>query len=266
MIAFDYETSNLKPFGKDQKIWTIGVSESGSSFAFPYQYPHWNTSQTQEIGRLWKRILLDEKIEKVAHNLKFEDIWSRKFFGIDEVKGWKWCTMNGAHIEDNRDKFSGLKFQAYIKYGIYPYDSSVQRYISASTVEGRNSLDQVPLSDLLLYCSKDALLAYKLYEEDQTKLFERKKGLGKAYSFFHKGLLCLSQIQSGGISIDHPYYLAQNKKLGRKLKLLEKELCEGEESEKFKKKHSRRKIESHNGNITSVMVVIFYPSLYFNTE
>lgn len=232
LISFDYEATNLKPFSEEQKIWTIGVAPNpDEAFAFPLEYPHWEEKEKKTIYLLWKSILKSEKIKKIAHNLKFEDLWSREIFKL-EVKGWLHCTMNAAHIEDNRQKYSGLKFQSYIKYGVYPYDLKVKKFIKTFSATSVNSLDQVPLSDLLTYNGTDALIPYWLYR-DQNKSFGR--GLKKAYSFFHEGLLSLSEIQSNGIHVDKKYYVNYDKRLGRKIIKMEKKLTQGEEARKFKK-------------------------------
>jgi uracil-DNA glycosylase family 4 len=69
-IAYDYETTGLKPFKQGHKIVSIGVAVTPTkAFAFPYQWKSfWTKSEFLEIKRLWKAILADKEIEKIAQN------------------------------------------------------------------------------------------------------------------------------------------------------------------------------------------------------
>ena len=47
------------------------------------------------------RILTDDQIGKMSHNLDFEYQWSRRHFAIDHIT-WAWDSMLGAHVLHNR--------------------------------------------------------------------------------------------------------------------------------------------------------------------
>jgi len=232
-ITFDYEATSLKPYGEGNKIWSIAVN----GYSFPYDYPHWKWKERLRIQHTWIRLLKDEKILKIAHNLKFEDQWSRAIFDIPEVKGWHWCTMNAAHIIDARKYYTSLNFQGLINFGVLPYDQDVKKHIKSGSKF--NTLDQVPLEKLLLYGGIDERITSALWAK-QEKFLSRKKELKRAYQFFHKGLLALSDAQGVGICIDKEYYLEEEKELTKKIEALEYKILNGKEAKLFERKFKRK--------------------------
>jgi len=233
-VAFDYETTSLKPYRKGHKIWSLGVCDDvGNCYAIPVDYPHWSDDELDELDELWEDILLCDEIKKIAHNLKFEEMWTRQIYKVKPTN-WHWCTMNAAHIVDDRAGFTGLKFQSYINYGIEDYSKDVDKFIAPKGDDFINRLDQVPLSKLLLYNGLDALLTYKLYK-DQKQHFEKNSDLGRANEFCVKGLLAFADAQDHGIMMNEEYYHDQVSDLEHKVKIMYSELMESDEAIKFKK-------------------------------
>lgn len=149
-IAFDYECNCLKPENPKAKILSCAVSWEGKrTFAYPWV--------GEAIQATWD--LLDAKhVRKIGTNIKFEERWTRKFHGTG-VKGWKFCTLVGAHWEDNRQKITSLKFQAFVRLGAV-WDEKIKPFMDNGP-DGLNRLEQeVSLEDLLLYNGMDALLEY----------------------------------------------------------------------------------------------------------
>lgn len=236
-IAIDYETTSLKPFGEGQKIWTMAIADDKGAFSFAVDYPCWGRKVKFLIIKVVVKILREKRIKKIAQNLKFEELWSRGIFGT-VVKGWKWCTMNVSHILDSRKKYTGLKFQAYIKYGIDPYDGDVREYMKVPPGKNVNRLNEVPLRKLLLYGGIDAYVAYRLCK-DQERSIGRSEGLSRAYSLFHGGLLALSGVEYDGISVDEEYYSDLEGSVEREVKELESSLLMSKEAKAFRKSTRR---------------------------
>jgi len=61
------------------------------SYSFPVRYPHWTELQTRQIENKWKKVLRTQS-KKVAHNIKFEDVWSRVILNTTP-RNWHWDTM-----------------------------------------------------------------------------------------------------------------------------------------------------------------------------
>lgn len=193
-MAFDYETTGLKPYREGHEIVSVSLSDG----LFTYSFPFFNDP---EFRQEWKEIMDDKDIKKIAHNIKFEKQWTRKRSGYNHsesiwLKGSSWDTMIAAHALDNRKKCN-LKFCVYTEMGFLGYDDSIDYYLHAIAEEeeryGANAFNRVkeaPLDDLLLYGGMDSYFTYKLreiqlqniepFQENGIKLF-----LDSSESFAH---------------------------------------------------------------------------------
>ena len=159
-ISIDYETTGLKPQALGHQIVTCSISTSGmDAFAFPLP----------NEGAVKKKLcdlLGSSLIPKRAHNIKFEDTWTKEILHT-EVKNWEWDSMIAAHILDNRALITGLKFQTYVQFGLIDYDSHVKSFLKASKNEvgnGFNRIHEIPMDDLLLYNGLDTIFEFRLSE------------------------------------------------------------------------------------------------------
>lgn len=165
LIAFDYETTGLKPYNKGHRIVCCGIAynflgsglfSNDSAFVF-------EMTEDPDLRLWWRRILTSEKIRKTAHNMKFEDSWTNVILG-HEVNGWEWCSMQATHVLDNRSDITGLKFQSYVNFGIVDYVSEIEPFLQSdgSSNNAFNQIDKAPLRDLMQYCGMDVLLQLRL--------------------------------------------------------------------------------------------------------
>jgi uracil-DNA glycosylase family 4 len=161
-IAFDYETTGLKHQAPGHEIVAVGVSLTplrGVGFRL-----------SEEVMPLWKRVLADPAIRKIAHNLQIEDSWGH-WSGLNAMtRGWVWDTMLGSKVIDNRRGAHGLKFQTYVRLGIRPYDEATKPFLTGQrdpekpswfrdTKLSANAYNQVLRThphDLLHYVAMDA--------------------------------------------------------------------------------------------------------------
>lgn len=254
-LVFDYETSGLKPHRgvgdalPHHMIHSISLAMDGEAYSFPFQYPgHFTKQQQEEIAHLWVKIL-ESNTPKIAHNLKFEDIWSRVILNCKPGM-WKHDTMVCQHILDNQRYTTGLKAQAWLRYGIGDYDSEFKNYrggvLLPDEVEFNknknnktkkkassyhyNRVHEMPLEDLLLYGGMDAILEYWLYE-DQLK--ELNGGLTKAQAFFHDALVELCDVQDTGIWIDDDWYDSEETRLLGEVADLDRKIFASREAKLF---------------------------------
>jgi len=161
LLAFDYETTGLKPERKGHRIVTCSFCLDGEdTFACPIE--------EKSLGVL-SRVLRNPKLGKIASNMKFEERWSHFFLGHG-VENWYWDTMLNAHIIDNMPGITSLKFQAYVHFGVGDYDSHIKPYLHSSNPTRMNRIDKVELKSLLLYNGLDALLEYMLMEKQREVL------------------------------------------------------------------------------------------------
>jgi DNA polymerase len=164
-VSFDYETTGLKPYKKGHDIICVSICDGFYSRSFR-MYP--------SIRELFCKFLKN-KSKKIASNLKFEEVWSRAILNTS-VNNWGWDTMQVAHILDNREDITSLKFQTYIRYGLADYSSDIEKYIISDDEEkeGANTFNDIrkaPLKSLLKYNALDSLLEYRLAFDQMKELF-----------------------------------------------------------------------------------------------
>ncbi len=161
ILAFDYETSGLKPDSKKQRIVSVSFCLDGErTFAFMYH---------PDMADALRNVLTSSLTKKVASNLKFEERWTQEKLGVP-VKRWWWDTMLAAHCIDNRPGITSIKFQAFIHLGVVDYSSHISPYLKGKTSNGLNRIDELDERELLLYNGMDSLVEYKVMEI-QRKLF-----------------------------------------------------------------------------------------------
>lgn len=163
LLEFDYETTGLKPHAKGHRIVCAAVASS-PEHAQVFMMP---SSKAEREPFL--KLLRDKKIGKMAHNMKFEDTWTRVRLRT-QVENWAWDSMLAAHILDNRPGITGLKFQTYLHFGVPDYDDEVAPFLKKEDSKSGNSMNQVlelvksreGREKLMTYCGMDALFGYRL--------------------------------------------------------------------------------------------------------
>jgi len=163
IVAFDYETTGLKPDRKQQKLISASFCYEGKeTFAFMMK---------SGLESSIRKVLRAEKLKKVASNIKFEERWSIAKLNT-RVRSWDWDTMLMAHYLDNRSKIYSVKFQAFVLLGIPNYDEHIHPYLVAKFSNGLNNIRDLDEKDLLLYNGLDSLLEFLVMKE-QKKIIKR---------------------------------------------------------------------------------------------
>ena len=164
-VAIDYETTGLKPYQLDKNHRIISVSISiDENTAYVFLLP-----EKRKDWQPLKRLLMDSRVGKMAHNMKFEDVWSRIYLETP-VRNWVWDSMLAAHIIDNRSGVTGLKFQTYVNFGVIDYSSEISPYLMAVDGKNANSVNRIEellthsskVKDLLHYNALDTIYQYRL--------------------------------------------------------------------------------------------------------
>jgi len=162
-VAFDYESNMLKPDSGRAEIVSCSMSNGEETIAYMM------TSETR--GAVVR--FLRSSVPKIAHNMKHEDRWSRAVLKTP-VRRWHWCTMQTAHVLDNRRGISGLKFQAFVRLGQGVYDEQMSTYLDGGP-NTPNKIRRADVRDLLLYNGLDSLLTWHLYSK-QVEDLKRLEG------------------------------------------------------------------------------------------
>ena len=234
-LCFDYETTGLKPYRQGHRIASISYCSSYfKAFSFPYQYPYWKPFQQKKIKEKWNQILKNDSL-KIAHNIKFEDVWSRIILQT-LPNNWHWCTMVGAHSIDNRAKYSGLKFQSFLHWGLPNYDKEIKPYLESFDDTGFNRVMKAPLNKLLLYGGIDSLITFWLFFLQKKEMNDH---IMQGFDLFVEGTLALADVQIHGINADTEYYHRTHTELTERIKKTEKELLHYDECKQFEKVYGR---------------------------
>ncbi|MHA1828603.1 MAG: uracil-DNA glycosylase family protein [Candidatus Heimdallarchaeaceae archaeon] len=160
IMGVDFETTGKKPYDSGHEIMCAAVATDHlHAFVFP--------TQDKRVRKILAKKLEDDKLPITAHNIKFEDLWSRVILGV-EPKRWCFDTILSSHILDNRRSHTGLKWQSFVNYGVLGYDKEVSPYLKGD--KGGNSFnklkevwgDEEIRRKVLLYCGMDAMLQTRL--------------------------------------------------------------------------------------------------------
>lgn len=163
IVSIDYETTGLKPHDEGHRIVCISVAVN-ANLCYVFEMP-----KTRKALKPFLEVLTNPLIKKSAHNMKFEHTWSLIRLGV-EIQNWFFDTMIAAHIIDNRQSITGLKFQTYVNFGIVNYNMEVEKWLQATDDKNANSKNRLleyfatPMGkrETLKYCGKDTIHQYRL--------------------------------------------------------------------------------------------------------
>ena len=231
IMAFDYETTGIKPHAKGHKIFCIGISDGMLSYGIPI-------FNDDTFKRELKRLLISKRVEKYVHNMKFEHQWTKTILGYD-VRGWRLDSMIASHILDNTTGTTGLKFQSYVNFGVVGYDDGVDKYLKGKDKKDSNSIntlqeyiDKGYIEELCKYCAIDAHLTYHLCDSQQNKI-ENDPLLSRGYNLFHDGILALQKVENNGIVIDEDKIEENIQRLNKKITDIEIDINDCDEVKEY---------------------------------
>jgi len=224
-MAFDYETTGRKPYREGHRIYSAAISNGIQSWAFPF-------FKDESFQSTWKKLLRHRKIKWIAHNAKFEWIWTKVIEGY-WPRNIEADTMLGAKVFNNNRRV-GLKPLVYCRYGI-TYNDEVDDYLTTPTKEesmyganGFNLIDQADPEKVLKYNAFDPLYTFWLYRDFQTDIMKR---LQKGYNFFTKSSIQLARAEVNGMLIDVEGVEREKQKINKlQDKLLKEMIQEADEN------------------------------------
>lgn len=169
-LAFDFETTGLKPQGKGHRVICAAVTvQEDKTLAFMMP-------KSRKGRQPFLDLLQEASVMKLAHNMKFEDHWTKIRLRVD-VDGWGWDSMLAAHMLDNRKYVTGLKFQTYVNFGIVDYASEVTPWLKGIEKGGNafNKIDELLERDggpemLMEYCALDTFYQFMLAKKQMREM------------------------------------------------------------------------------------------------
>lgn len=162
-VAFDYETTGLKPHAKGHRIVCASVADT-PDHVYTFLMPG-----SRKKRKPFTDLLQRREVYKMAHNMKFEDNWTNVRLGIG-VNGWMFDSQIAAHQIDNRKGVTGLKFQTYVRLGVVDYDSEISPILKSvdDTSNGFNRIIEFMNKSkenedkVLKYCAYDSINEYRI--------------------------------------------------------------------------------------------------------
>lgn len=196
--AFDYETTNVKPYDKYFEITHIQFGKEKLAYVINESlwqtYPVW-----RKIKRFVKWFLENESIHKIIQNDKFEDLCSRYVFGIKRIINSD-CPMLATHVVDERRGCTSLDFQNLTRFGIPPYSDTVKTYLQKKEKDDKvNRIREAPYDDMITYGGLDVITTWynwKFLEKIMPQSYERAK---QNYEFLHRGHQCFANMSHRGV-------------------------------------------------------------------
>ena len=175
MVAFDYETTGIKPHAQGHRNVVVSVADS-ENHCYVFLMP-----TSRQARQPFINLLKDANVAKVGHNIKYEENWSVVRLN-QPVINWAWDSMLASHILDNRTGVTGLKFQTYVQFGIPDYTSEVDPLFQGMRNESGNTINKIlehvkdsdKRSKIMKYCGYDSIHTYRLAKMQMDLIWENE--------------------------------------------------------------------------------------------
>ena len=215
VFCFDSETTGIDP----NEAELVGLSFAVKAHEAYYVPTPEDQKETQAILEEFREVFGNEKIDKIAQNIKYDSILL-KWYGI-EVKGKFLDTMIAHYLlePELRHNMNYLS-ETYLKY----------EPISIESLIGKKGKKQLSMRDAQLdkivdYAAEDADITLQLHKELFPEL--KKEDLSKLYDEIEEPLIkALTQMEYNGVNLDEEYLAEYAIELGQKVEEHQKEIYE----------------------------------------
>lgn len=231
-MAFDYETTNLKPYDKNHAVVLISMGYENKSWGIYVPEFLKATHKPKELKKIWNIIydlLQNEDILKIIQNVKFEELVSRWMFKdiFDQIEDGNelgnlirntFCTMLATHVVDEREGCTSLDFQNLTRFGIHPYNDKVKKFLELEKNERVNRILECNKEDLIKYGGIDVITTYANYKVLDKYLLDTSSKFRWCYNFLLEGHEVFANMSSNGIPVDRQelneleYFLKEKQK------------------------------------------------------
>ena len=218
-FAFDTETDSLDNLSA-RLVGMSFAAKAGHAAYVPIGHDYLDAPDqllTEQVLRVMKPILEDEKIRKIGQNLKF-DRGIMENYGV-ELRGTAFDTMLESYVLNS-------------VAGRHDMDSLADRHLNYKTTtfediagKGKKQLtfNQIPLEEAANYAAEDADITLLLHQALYPQL-EAEKSLLHVYQDIEMPLVpVLSRMERTGVLIDANVLAAQSVELTARLDELEKQ-------------------------------------------
>ncbi|MFA6422468.1 MAG: DNA polymerase I [Candidatus Buchananbacteria bacterium] len=215
-FCFDTETSGLNTFDSE----LVGTGFCWKKNEAYYLGSEIFLKHKKELAEIFE----NENIKKIGHNIKFD----MEVLGEIEIKvnGVYFDTMVASYVLNPSHRQHGLENLAFVELGYQM--QPIEELIGKGKTQ--ISMKECALDKVCWYCNEDADISWQLYEKFSQDL--KTEGMEDLFHKLEMPLVqVLAKIEKNGVKIDSDFLNKQSKKLGTRIKKIEKEVFElvGEE-------------------------------------
>lgn len=232
VAGVDIETNCLRPYEKNAKILTIGISTRKRTFAFPVDHSQseWSDLERKQLDVLIRDFLYKSDCTKTVHNLPFELEWFGFFYGSGFFYKSNWeDSQSQAYLLDARRGALSLDFLCLQYFGL--------RLKEISSLD-RENLDKAPLQQVLKYNAIDARYHRLLYRVQANRL--KNENLLDLYEHQIRRIPALVLTQVQGVPVDQSVVKTLRKKYEKRANEAASEIVKDAAVISFEKKKGRR--------------------------
>ena len=216
VLAFDTETSDLDPMTAQMVGMSFAISPD-QGYYIPIGHHAGNQLSLEEVRDALMPILVDQKIEKVAHNAKF-DLMVLQQAGM-EVSPITFDTMLAEWLINPDSRNLGLKTLAWVRLGVEM--TPIEDLIGSG--KKQLSMASLPIERVAPYAAADAVMTLRLMPLLQADL--KARNAEKLMDDLEIKLIpVLAQMEENGILLDVAFFKAFNQELSEMIFALEEEI------------------------------------------
>ena len=191
-FAFDLETSGTQ-WRKDHILSISFCFDGNKAYVVPVRKCGGDLDLyfPEEVIRDFIVSIFTSRVEKIAHNGKFDCHFIRKYC---RVENFYFDTLIAHYlIEEGAEGYHDLKSLASVWLDMEDYSREIEKY--------KTTFADAPLEELTRYSAGDAVATYRLYEKFLPKL--RELGLSRLFFQLCMPLLrALEEIERVGVKVD----------------------------------------------------------------
>ena len=228
-LAFDLETTALRPYGENSKILSLSLTNGKETVAFALDHPQypWEPNERTRLVFALQSLFLS-KVRKVAHNLAFDLEWLLSILQSDIVLKSRWGdTLQAAYVLDERKGALSLNFLCAQEFGL-PLKSMT---LASSRVR---NLQDVLLHDLLRYNALDSKYTWKLFSRLRKRV--STQSLDSVYKMQMERVLACVLAQRKGLLVDQAEVTKFQSDYARRIKKVVRKIYQFPEVRQFKEK------------------------------
>lgn len=197
ILTFDLETNMLKAYNNNAKVYSCAVLADTSLGSGAFRI----TDKTKQA--FIKLFTLKPKV--CGANVKFDYVWNVVKLGMNpDDFNIHFDTVLMAHLLDNRDGVTSLKFNTYTLFGI-AYESDAHTYLESSEAgcNAENRVFEAPEHTILFYNALDVIYTYAVMLE-QEKLWEKEENPKKEFArkLYFETSIAFANMEIVGIPMD----------------------------------------------------------------